>query len=114
MAFLAYMAILHARTEGLLGGFGIAAWSIVAFQTILMTYLGVNFVLSSGLHSYGFGESNVVWAMLAVALAEAAFIGLPGCAATGSRRPDRHSRHEDTRGQDRVLRPRAGRYAVRG
>ena len=75
VAFLAYMAILHARHEGLLGSFGIAAWSIVAFQTILMTYLGVNFVLSSGLHSYGFGESNVVWSMLAVAIAEAAFIG---------------------------------------
>ncbi len=75
VAFLAYMAILHARVERLLGSFGIAAWSIVAFQTILMTYLGVNFVLSSGLHSYGFGESNVVWAMLAVAVAEAAFIG---------------------------------------
>jgi ABC-type transport system involved in cytochrome c biogenesis permease subunit len=74
VAFLAYMAILHARHEGLIGGFGIAAWSIVAFQTILMTYLGVNFVLSSGLHSYGFGESNVVWVMLAVALGETAFI----------------------------------------
>ncbi len=75
VAFLAYMAILHARAERLLGRFGIAAWSIVAFQAILMTYLGVNFVLSSGLHSYGFGESNVVKAMVAVALAEAAFIG---------------------------------------
>jgi cytochrome c-type biogenesis protein CcsB len=75
VAFLAYMAILHARAERLLGDFGVAAWSIVAFQTILMTYLGVNFVLSAGLHSYGFGESNVVKAMIAVAVAEAAFIG---------------------------------------
>jgi cytochrome c-type biogenesis protein CcsB len=74
VAFLAYMAILHARAERLLGDFGVAAWSIVAFQTILMTYLGVNFVLSAGLHSYGFGESNVVTAMLAVALSEAAFL----------------------------------------
>jgi cytochrome c-type biogenesis protein CcsB len=75
VAFLAYMAIIHARAERLIGSFGIAAWSIVAFQTILMTYLGVNFVLSSGLHSYGFGESNVVRAMVAVAVVEAAFIG---------------------------------------
>ena len=29
--------------------------SIAAFWTILMTYLGVNFVLASGLHAYGFG-----------------------------------------------------------
>jgi cytochrome c-type biogenesis protein CcsB len=76
VAFLAYMAILHARAERLIGGFGAAAWSIVAFQTILMTYLGVNFVLASGLHSYGFGESSVVNWMVVVAVAEAAFIGL--------------------------------------
>jgi cytochrome c-type biogenesis protein CcsB len=76
VAFLAYMAILHARAERLIGNFGVAAWSIVAFQTILMTYLGVNFVLASGLHSYGFGDSKVVWAMVAAAVAEAAFIGV--------------------------------------
>jgi len=76
VAFLAYMAILHARAERLIGSFGVAAWSIVAFQTILMTYLGVNFVLASGLHSYGFGESSVVWAMVATALVEAAYVGI--------------------------------------
>jgi cytochrome c-type biogenesis protein CcsB len=76
VAFLAYMAILHARAERLIGSFGVAAWSIVAFQAILMTYLGVNFVLASGLHSYGFGESSVVRAMVATALVEGAFIGL--------------------------------------
>jgi cytochrome c biogenesis factor len=74
VAFLAYMAILHARAERLIGSFGVAAWSIAAFQTILMTYLGVNFVLSAGLHSYGFGDSSVVWAMVATALAEAGFV----------------------------------------
>ena len=76
VAFLAYMAILHARAERLIGDFGVAAWSIAAFQTILMTYLGVNFVLASGLHSYGFGDSSVVRSMVAVALAEVAFIGI--------------------------------------
>jgi len=76
VAFLAYMAILHARAERLIGNFGVAAWSIVAFQTILMTYLGVNFVLAAGLHSYGFGDSSVVLAMVATALVEAAFIGV--------------------------------------
>ena len=75
VAFLAYMAILHARADHLIGPFGVAAWSIVAFQTILMTYLGVNFVLASGLHSYGFGESNVLRAMVAVALLELFFLG---------------------------------------
>ena len=48
VAFLAYMAILHARFDSQIGSFGVAACSIVAFWTILMTYLGVNFVLASG------------------------------------------------------------------
>jgi cytochrome c-type biogenesis protein CcsB len=69
VAFLAYIAILHARFDRQIGSFAIAAWSIVAFQTILMTYLGVNFVLTAGLHSYGFGGSRIVNVMVMVALA---------------------------------------------
>ena len=69
IALLAYMAILHARFERLIGRFGTAAWSILAFLTILMTYLGVNFILSAGLHSYGFGDSAVTrWLVLFTAL----------------------------------------------
>jgi len=74
VAFLAYMAILHARFDGRLGPFGVAAWAIGAFWTILMTYLGVNFVLATGLHSYGFGSSGLVQTMGLIALAEAAFV----------------------------------------
>jgi cytochrome c-type biogenesis protein CcsB len=85
VAFLAYMAILHARAERLIGNFGVAAWSIVAFQTILMTYLGVNFVLAAGLHSYGFGDSSVVQWMVTVAAAEAAFIGVTWAMVTKAR-----------------------------
>ncbi len=40
VAFLAYMAILHARIDGQIGSFGVARGRIVAFWTILMTYLG--------------------------------------------------------------------------
>jgi ABC-type transport system involved in cytochrome c biogenesis permease subunit len=75
VAFLAYMAILHGRFDKFIGQFGVAAISILAFQTILMTYLGVNFVLSTGMHSYGFGDSPVVTWMVVVALAELAFVG---------------------------------------
>ncbi len=74
VAFLAYMAIVHGRFDKLIGSFGVAAISIVAFQTILMTYLGVNFVLTTGMHSYGMGDSPVVTWMIVVALAEAAFL----------------------------------------
>jgi ABC-type transport system involved in cytochrome c biogenesis permease subunit len=73
VAFLAYMAILHARSDRQIGSFGVAVGAIAAFWTILMTYLGVNFVLASGLHSYGFGSSSMVRILAAVALVEIAF-----------------------------------------
>jgi cytochrome c-type biogenesis protein CcsB len=74
VAFLAYMAILHAKLDRILGKFGVAAISIIAFQTILMTYLGVNFVLTTGKHSYAMGDTPVLMWMLLVALAEALFL----------------------------------------
>jgi ABC-type transport system involved in cytochrome c biogenesis permease subunit len=74
VAFLAYMAILHAKLDRIIGKFGVAAISIAAFQTILMTYLGVNFVLTTGKHSYGMGDTPVLMWMLLVAAAEVLFL----------------------------------------
>ena len=74
VAFLAYMAILHARSDLQIGAFGVAIASIAAFWTILMTYLGVNYVLASGLHSYGFGSSSLVRIMTLIAAVEAGFL----------------------------------------
>lgn len=74
IAFLAYMAILHGRFDKWLGNFGVAVASIAAFWMILMTYIGVNYVLASGMHSYGFGGSDVVFWMVTVAVAEIAFL----------------------------------------
>jgi ABC-type transport system involved in cytochrome c biogenesis permease subunit len=39
--------------------FATAAKSILAFWLIIMTYIGVNYVLGTGLHSYGFGAGAV-------------------------------------------------------
>ncbi len=74
IAFLVYLTILHGRLDRLVGTFGVAAFSILAFWTILMTYIGVNYILASGLHSYGFGSSGVVTWLLVVAGAEALFL----------------------------------------
>jgi cytochrome c-type biogenesis protein CcsB len=74
VAFLAYMAILHAKVDRMIGQFLVAAISIAAFQTIVMTYLGVNFVLTTGMHSYGMGDSPVVKWMVIVAVVELAFL----------------------------------------
>lgn len=74
VAFLAYMAILHARYDKLLGDFGVAISSIGAFGTILMTYLGVNFILAAGLHSYGFGSSRLASTLVTVGAVEVGFV----------------------------------------
>ena len=47
------------------GRFGTALKSVLAFWLIIMTYVGVNYVLGIGLHSYGFGTGAVVrWLFL--------------------------------------------------
>ncbi|HEU4402519.1 MAG TPA: cytochrome c biogenesis protein CcsA [Candidatus Polarisedimenticolia bacterium] len=86
VAFLAYLAILHGRFDRMIGTFGVAALSIVAFWTILMTYIGVNFVLTAGLHSYGFGGSGVVRSMLIVGAFEALFLAVGLLAHVSSQR----------------------------
>ena len=75
VAFLAYMAIAHANAAKLFGKFGVAICSILAFQTILMAYLGVNYVLATGLHSYGMGDSPMAMWLVIVFAAELAFVG---------------------------------------
>lgn len=74
IAFLAYMGILHGRLDHIIGRFGVAVASIAAFWMILMTYIGVNYVLATGLHSYGFGSSKIVQSMGLVLLAEVIFL----------------------------------------
>jgi cytochrome c-type biogenesis protein CcsB len=80
VAFLAYMAILHLKVDKVIGTFGVAVISILAFQTILMTYLGVNYVLNVGMHSYGMGDSPIVKWMTFVALVELVFLVVCGVA----------------------------------
>ncbi len=68
VALLTYLFILHGRIAGRWAGFGLAVGSILAFQTIIMAWYGVNFVLGVGLHSYGFGSGGFEYAATFVAL----------------------------------------------
>jgi ABC-type transport system involved in cytochrome c biogenesis permease subunit len=86
IAFLAYLVILHGRFDRWLGAFSVAALSIVAFWSIVMTYIGVNYVLAAGLHSYGFGGASVVRWMLIVASLEGLFLGVGYLAHSTNRR----------------------------
>lgn len=60
------------------GEFATALKSVLAFWTIIMTYLGVNYVLGIGLHSYGFGTGAMVHHMMLIGGIDLAFALLCG------------------------------------
>jgi ABC-type transport system involved in cytochrome c biogenesis permease subunit len=58
IATLVYLAILHGRFIGWIQEFGLAVGSLVGGLSVLMAWYGVNFILGTGLHSYGFGSGG--------------------------------------------------------
>jgi ABC-type transport system involved in cytochrome c biogenesis permease subunit len=56
------------------GMFATAVKSVLCFWLIIMTYVGVNFVLGIGLHSYGFGTGAVVYYMFLLGSLDLAFV----------------------------------------
>ncbi len=60
IALLCYLAPLHGRLVGWIGAFGLTVASVVSFNAVLMAWYGVNFVLGTGLHSYGFGTGGSI------------------------------------------------------
>ncbi|GAB4552108.1 MAG: hypothetical protein Tsb0014_46090 [Pleurocapsa sp.] len=58
IALMCYVVPLHGRLVGWLADFGMAVTSVVAFNAVLMAWYGVNFVLGTGLHSYGFSTGG--------------------------------------------------------
>ncbi len=61
IALMCYVVPLHGRLVGWLADFGMAVTSVVSFNAVLMAWYGVNFVLGTGLHSYGFGTGDSVF-----------------------------------------------------
>ena len=58
IATLGYLALLHGRFAGWIKDFGMAVGSLLGYLLVLMAWYGVNFVLGTGLHSYGFGSGG--------------------------------------------------------
>jgi ABC-type transport system involved in cytochrome c biogenesis permease subunit len=58
ITLLCYLMVLHARYVGWVAEFGVAVWSVISFVAVIMTYYGVNFVLGTGMHSYGAGSDE--------------------------------------------------------
>lgn len=53
-----YLLFIHAYTFGRIRDFGLAVGSVAGLIAISFTWYGVNYVLGTGLHSYGFGNGG--------------------------------------------------------
>jgi cytochrome c-type biogenesis protein CcsB len=68
ITLLCYIVVLHGKLAGWWRDFGLAVGSVVCFLAVVMAWYGVNFVLGTGLHSYGFGIGGESYVMSAIAL----------------------------------------------
>ncbi|MBA3957387.1 MAG: cytochrome c biogenesis protein CcsA [Parachlamydiaceae bacterium] len=53
-----YLVIVHAHRFHRIGNIGLAIGAIVGLLAISFTWYGVNYILGTGLHSYGFGSGG--------------------------------------------------------
>jgi ABC-type transport system involved in cytochrome c biogenesis permease subunit len=67
ISLLAYSIILHGRYAGWSGDFGLAVGAVLGLTAIVMAWYGVNYVLRSGLHTYGGGSGGQWYVGVAVA-----------------------------------------------
>lgn len=56
-----YVTVIHAYRTGKIGMKGLAIGSIIGFNAITFTWYGVNYILGTGLHSYGFGNGGQIY-----------------------------------------------------
>jgi cytochrome c-type biogenesis protein CcsB len=68
ITLLCYIVVLHGKLAGWWQDFGLAVGSVVCFLAVVMAWYGVNFVLGTGLHSYGFGIGGESYVMTAIGL----------------------------------------------
>ena len=75
IAFIIYMAILHGRFTSWIDTEKFTLYVASAFMSILMAWFGVNYILASGLHSYGFSEGGAIF-LGTIFLAQALIVAL--------------------------------------
>jgi ABC-type transport system involved in cytochrome c biogenesis permease subunit len=66
---LAYTIVLHLRfIPKLRSNYVFSVASVASFGSVIMTFIGVNYYLSKGLHSYAAGDTPVfpVWAWILI------------------------------------------------
>ena len=58
---ITYSIILHARYMGYMKPNAFVAAQAGAFLTVMMAWFGVNYILATGLHSYGFSQNGAIF-----------------------------------------------------
>ncbi len=81
ITLLVYLIPLHGRFAGWVNTFTLTSAAVICFASVLMAWYGVNFVLATGLHSYGFSEGGGQGVVLTASLSVVAIV-----AATAWRR----------------------------
>ncbi|PWU20979.1 MAG: hypothetical protein C5B49_03350 [Bdellovibrio sp.] len=68
IADMGFLTLLHARITGWVKSFMLLALSPVAYLLVIMAWYGVNFILATGLHSYGFSSGGALMVGIFVGL----------------------------------------------
>ncbi|MFZ4714376.1 MAG: cytochrome c biogenesis protein [Bacteriovoracaceae bacterium] len=61
IVLLIYMAILHGKGTSWINTHKFNFFVAGAFMSVMMAWFGVNYILASGLHSYGFSEGGAIF-----------------------------------------------------
>lgn len=61
IVLLFYMAILHGKNTSWITTHRFIILSAAGFMTVMMAWFGVNYILATGLHSYGFSEGGAIF-----------------------------------------------------
>ena len=63
-----YLLVIHAYRFGFIGRDGLAIGSIIGLLSVSFTWYGVNYILGTGFHSYGFGHGGELyyWSYVAI------------------------------------------------
>lgn len=61
IVFMLYMAILHGRYTSWITTERFIPYVALTFLSVMMAWFGVNYILATGLHSYGFSEGGAIF-----------------------------------------------------
>ncbi|MCO4753447.1 MAG: cytochrome c biogenesis protein CcsA [Bacteriovoracaceae bacterium] len=61
IVLLFYMAMLHGKYTNWVDTHRFVILSAAGFMTVMMAWFGVNYILATGLHSYGFSEGGAIF-----------------------------------------------------